>query len=63
VTLGGLDGYFAELNSALNAKAEPGEIRRIQDDYASLSSDRRWHVRKEIAREHDRRISVRVVRR
>ena len=33
VTPGGLDEYFAELHAALNANAEPGEIRRIQDVY------------------------------
>jgi quercetin dioxygenase-like cupin family protein len=33
VTPGGLDEYFAELHAALNAKAEPGQIRQIQDAY------------------------------
>jgi mannose-6-phosphate isomerase-like protein (cupin superfamily) len=33
VTPGGLDEYFAELHAALNANAEPSEIRRIQDAY------------------------------
>jgi len=38
VTPGGLDSYFAELHAAMRSKADPAEVKRIQDAYGIMRS-------------------------